>query len=252
MDRKVQLSEYGRLKMLEITCKNIIYYLFINIDNNTYRIDKNNCHLELHIPDGNYEVVFIATKDRNFAFNDTIKAISLKIKPTLLQPYKDRGFLNHIFGWNNDKYFSIQKVNINVKSKSKIEVTLKKDLKFNYFDNKEIQWNIELSTNGRAHINSEKSFEFLTKNQKSRYYALQSFLLFIKYLLNIVISVGFLIGTIDYNYHPNPKTVEIWQPAKFEIPIYGLLIIIFIVRFVIYLRRIIVILKNDNDVMCIN
>ena len=211
--------------MLEITCKNIIYYLFINIDNNTYRIDKNNCHLELHIPDGNYEVVFIATKDKNFAFNDTIKAMSLKIKPTLLQPYKDRGFLNH---------------------------TLKKDLKFNYFDNKEIQWNIELSTNGRAHINSEKSFEFLTKNQKSRYYALQSFLLFIKYLLNIVISVGFLIGTIDYNYHPNPKAVEIWQPAKFEIPIYGLLILIFIVRFVIYLRRIIVILKNDNDVMCIN
>ena len=77
-------------------------------------------------------------------------------------------------------------------------------------------------------------------------------MLFIKYLLNIVITVGFLIATIDYNYHPNPKAVEIWQPAKFEIPIYGLLIIIFIVRFVIYLRRIIVIMKNDNDVMCTN
>lgn len=64
--------------------------------------------------------------------------------------------------------------------------------------------------------------------------------------------MGFLIGTIDYNYHPNPKAVEIWQLAKFEIPIYGLLILIFIVRFVIYLRRIIVILKNDNDVMYIN
>lgn len=77
-------------------------------------------------------------------------------------------------------------------------------------------------------------------------------MLFIKYLLNIVITMGFLIGTIDYNYHPNPKAVEIWQPTKFEIPIYGLLIFIFIVRFVIYLRRIIVIIKNDNDVMCTN
>ena len=55
--------------------------------------------------------------------------------------------------------------------------------------------------------------------------------------------MGFLIGTIDYNYHQNPKAVEIWQPAKFEIPIYGLLIIIFLLPFVNIYLLVLIILK---------
>ena len=165
---------------LEIVGKKLPCYLHIYINDNVYCLDKDNCVLNLELAQGKYDFIIIGTKIKDYYFDNSLKSMSFGIKPALFQAYKDKRILNHILGWNNETYFFIKKINIDIKKlKTTINLAVKKYYEFNFFDVKEIVNDIEITTNSNVWSHLIQSFNFVSKKQKIKYYIVQFFCCFL-------------------------------------------------------------------------
>lgn len=231
----------------EIIGEKLQCYLYIYINNNVYCLDKSNSVLVLDLPQDIYDIIIIGTKTQKYNMEDTLKSMSFKIKPTLLQAYKDKGFLNHIFGWNNKTYFFIKKISVKIREKSKINICVKNSYIFTYFESKEAIKDIDIISNSKVSILLSKNYNFVNKKQKQKYYTVQFLLLFIKYLINIVFTILFLLSMHYYVIHPEESLKMTY--TYFDLVVFGVFIPVFTIRFIIYSVRICRILKNNSDVL---
>lgn len=235
---------------LEIVGKNPQCYLYIYINDNVYCIDKDNCVLNLEIPQGKCPITIIGTKTKKYNSDESLKSMSFKIKPALIQGYKDKKFLNRILGWNNSTYFFIKKINVDVRSKARLNLAVKYYFIFNYLDVKENIKDVEITTNSHIKTISTESFNFISKNQKIRYYTIQFLLLVLKLCLNIGYIVTLIIDDINYILAPDSVSIVYARTAtRFDIIIDSLIFLTFFVRFLFYFVRICKILRNNSDVL---
>ena len=233
---------------LEIIGEKLQCYIYIYINNKVYCIDKDNCTLNLELDNGKYDMTIIGTKTKDYNLDETLKSMSLKIKPVLFQRYKQKDILNHILGWDNNTYFFIKKIVIGIKSKSRINLSVNDYFFFNYFETKQIIKDVEIKTN--AHIYATKKFNFISKKQKIKYYATQFILLLLKYGLNIIYIINMIFNDICYIIDPDSVGIIYSGTAsKYDIIIDSIFFIIFLVRLAIYSAKIVGILRNNSDVM---
>lgn len=237
---------------LEIAGENLGCYLYIYINDSTYCIDKDNCKLNLELPLGKHTVTIIGTKTKDYHQDNSLKSMSFRIKPALIQGYKDKGILNHILGWKNKTYFFIKKINVDVRFNSKINLKVKDFYVYNFFDVKETVKDVEITTNSHIKTISTQSFNFISKNQKIRYYTIQFLLLLLKFCLNCSYMVWAIIDEIANILNPEayiPVYVKHIHIPKLEIFFDSLFFLAFFIRFIFYCTKICKNLRDNSDVL---
>ncbi len=130
---------------LAIVGENLRWYLHIYINNKSYCLSKDNPSFNIELPQGKHTMVVIGTKMKDYNLESTLKSMSFSFRPTLFQGYKNRDILNHILSWNNKTNFFIKKIEIDIRSNSKISFSVGNYIRYNFFDAKEVVKDILLS-----------------------------------------------------------------------------------------------------------
>ena len=107
---------------LEVIGEKLQCYIYVYISDKMYCIDKDNCTLSLDLDNGEYDMLIIGTKTKDYNLDETLKSMSFKIKPVLFQKYKEKDILNHILGWHNNTYFFIKKIIVEIKSNARVNL----------------------------------------------------------------------------------------------------------------------------------
>ena len=192
---------------LEIVGENLRWYLHIYINNKSYCLSKDNPSFNIELPQGKHTMVVIGTKMKDYNLESTLKSMSFSFRPALFQGYKNRGILNHILSWNNKTNFFIKKIEIDIRSNSKISFSVGNYIRYNFFDAKEVVKDIHITKN--AHVKSVpvESYDFVSRKQKIRYCLVQLLLLLTKYAINIDFAVSEMC--LDVQYLIDPESVSI-------------------------------------------
>lgn len=155
---------------LEIVGENLRWYLHIYINNKSYCLSKDNPSFNIELPQGKHTMVVIGTKMKDYNLESTLKSMSFSFRPTLVQGYKNRGILNHILSWNNKTNFFIKKIEIDIRSNSKISFSVGNYIRYNFFDAKEVVKDIHITKNAHVKSVAVESYDFVSRKQKTRYY----------------------------------------------------------------------------------
>lgn len=175
---------------LEVVGENLRWYLHIYINNKSYCLSKDNPSFNIELPQGKHTMVVIGTKMKDYNLESTLKSMSFSFRPTLVQGYKNRGILNHILSWNNKTNFFIKKIEIDIRSNSKISFSVGNYIRYNFFDAKEVVKDIQITKNAHVKSVAVESYDFVSRKQKIRYYLVQLLLLLTKYAINIYFAIS--------------------------------------------------------------
>lgn len=235
---------------LEVVGENLRWYLHIYINNKSYCLSKDNPSFNIELPQGKHTMIVIGTKMKDYNLESTLKSMSFSFRPTLVQGYKNRGILNHILSWNNKTNFFIKKIEIDIRSNSKISFSLGNYIRYNFFDAKEVVKDIQITKNAHVKSVAVESYDFVSRKQKIRYYLVQLLLLLTKYAINIDFAVSEMC--LDVQYLIDPESVSIVYAShghKFNIIFSSLLLGAYLFRFVFYLVKWIKWVRDDSDVL---
>lgn len=235
---------------LAIVGENLRWYLHIYINNKSYCLSKDNPSFNIELPQGKHTMVVIGTKMKDYNLESTLKSMSFSFRPTLVQGYKNRGILNHILSWNNKTNFFIKKIEIDIRSNSKISFSVGNYIRYNFFDAKEVVKDIQITKNAHVKSVAVESYDFVSRKQKIRYYLVQLLLLLTKYAINIDFAVSEMC--LDVQYLIDPESVSIVYAShghKFNIIFSSLLLGAYLFRFVFYLVKWIKWVRDDSDVL---
>ena len=152
-------------------------------------------------------MVVIGTKMKDYNLESTLKSMSFSFRPTLVQGYKNRGILNHILSCNNKTNFFIKKIEIDIRSNSKISFSVGNYIRYNFFDAKEVVKDIQITKNAHVKSVAVESYDFVSRKQKIRYYLVQLLLLLTKYAINIYFAISEMC--LDVQYIIDPESVSI-------------------------------------------
>ena len=176
--------------------------------------------------------------------------MSFSFRPTLFQGYKNRGILNHILSWNNKTNFFIKKIEIDIRSNSKISFSVGNYIRYNFFDAKEVVKDIHITKNAHVKSVAVESYDFVSRKQKIRYCLVQLLLLLTKYAINIYFAVSEMC--LDVQYIIDPESVSFVYARhdyKFDIIFSSLLFGAYLFRFVFYLVKWIKWVRDNSDVL---
>lgn len=218
---------------LEVVGENLRWYLHIYINNKSYCLSKDNPSFNIELPQGKHTMVVIGTKMKDYNLESTLKSMSFSFRPTLFQGYKNREILNHILSWNNKTNFFIKKIEIDIRSNSKISFSVGNYIKYNFFDAKEVVKDIHITKNAHVKSVAVESYDFVSRKQKIRYYLVQLLLLLTKYAINIDFAVSEMC--LDVQYLIDPESVSIVYARhgyKFNIIFSSLVFGAYLFRFV--------------------
>ena len=218
---------------LEVVGENLRWYLHIYINNKSYCLSKDNPSFNIELPQGKHTMVVIGTKMKDYNLESTLKSMSFSFRPTLVQGYKNRGILNHILSWNNKTNFFIKKIEIDIRSNSKISFSVGNYIRYNFFDAKEVVKDIQITKNAHVKSVAVESYDFVSRKQKIRYYLVQLLLLLTKYAINIYFAISEMC--LDVQYIIDPESVSIVYAShghKFNIIFSSLLLGAYLFRFV--------------------
>lgn len=235
---------------LEVVGENLRWYLHIYINNKSYCLSKDNPSFNIELPQGKHTMIVIGTKMKDYNLESTLKSMSFSFRPTLVQGYKNRGILNHILSWNNKTNFFIKKIEIDIRSNSKISFSVGNYIRYNFFDAKEVVKDIQITKNAHVKSVAVESYDFVSRKQKIRYYLVQLLLLLTKYAINIDFAVSEMC--LDVQYLIDPESVSIVYAShghKFNIIFSSLLLGAYLFRFVFYLVKWIKWVGDDSDVL---
>lgn len=235
---------------LEVVGENLRWYLHIYINNKSYCLSKDNPSFNIELPQGKHTMVVIGTKMKDYNLGSTLKSMSFSFRPTLVQGYKNRGILNHILSWNNKTNFFIKKIEIDIRSNSKISFSVGNYIRYNFFDAKEVVKDIQITKNAHVKSVAVESYDFVSRKQKIRYYLVQLLLLLTKYAINIYFASSEMC--LDVQYIIDPESVSIVYAShghKFNIIFNSLLLGAYLFRFVFYLVKWIKWVRDDSDVL---
>lgn len=235
---------------LETVGENLRWYLHIYINNKSYCLSKDNPSFNIELPQGKHTMVVIGTKMKDYNLESTLKSMSFSFRPTLVQGYKNRGILNHILSWNNKTNFFIKKIEIDIRSNSKISFSVGNYSRYNFFDAEEVVKDIQITKNAHVKSVAVESYDFVSRKQKIRYYLVQLLLLLTKYAINIYFAVSEMC--LDVQYIIDPESVSIVYAShghKFNIIFSSLLLGAYLFRFVFYLVKWIKWVRDDSDVL---
>lgn len=235
---------------LEVVGENLPRYLHIYINNKSYCLSKDNPSFNIELPQGKHTMVVIGTKMKDYNLESTLKSMSFSFRPTLVQGYKNRGILNHILSWNNKTNFFIKKIEIDIRSNSKISFSVGNYIRYNFFDAKEVVKDIQITKNAHVKSVAVESYDFVSRKQKIRYYLVQLLLLLTKYAINIYFAISEMC--LDVQYIIDPESVSIVYAShghKFNIIFSSLLLGAYLFRFVFYLVKWIKWVRDDSDVL---
>lgn len=192
---------------LETVGENLRWYLHIYINNKSYCLSKDNPSFNIELPQGKHTMVVIGTKMKDYNLESTLKSMSFSFRPTLFQGYKNRDILNHILSWNNKTNFFIKKIEIDIRSNSKISFSVGNYIRYNFFDAKEVVKDIHITKNAHVKSVAVESYDFVSRKQKIRYYLVQLLLLLTKYAINIDFAISEMC--LDVQYIIDPESVSI-------------------------------------------
>lgn len=232
---------------LEVVGENLRWYLHIYINNKSYCLSKDNPSFNIELPQGKHTMVVIGTKMKDYNLESTLKSMSFSFRPTLFQGYKNRDILNHILSWNNKTNFFIKKIEIDIRSNSKISFSVGNYIRYNFFDAKEVVKDIHITKNAHVKSVAVESYDFVSRKQKIRYYLVQLLLLLTKYAINIDFAVSEMC--LDVQYIIDPESVSIVYAShghKFNIIFSSLLLGAYLFRFVFYLVKWV---RDNSDVL---
>lgn len=232
---------------LEVVGENLRWYLHIYINNKSYCLSKDNPSFNIELPQGKHTMVVIGTKMKDYNLESTLKSMSFSFRLTLFQGYKNRGILNHILSWNNKTNFFIKKIEIDIRSNSKISFSVGNYSRYNFFDAEEVVKDIQITENAHVKSVAVESYDFVSRKQKIRYYLVQLLLLLTKYAINIYFAVSEMC--LDVQYIINPESVSIVYARhgyKFNIIFSSLLFGAYLFRFVFYLVKWV---RDNSDVL---
>lgn len=235
---------------LEIVGENLRWYLHIYINNKSYCLSKDNPSFNIELPQGKHTMVVIGTKMKDYNLESTLKSMSFSFRPTLFQGYKNRGILNHILSWNNKTNFFIKKIEIDIRSNSKINFSVGNYSKYNFFDAEEVVKDIQITENAHVKSVAVESYDFVSRKQKIRYYLVQLLLLLTKYAINIYFAVSEMC--LDVQYIIDPESVSFVYARhdyKFDIIFSSLVFGAYLFRFVFYLVKWIKWVRDNSDVL---
>lgn len=235
---------------LEVVGENLRWYLHIYINNKSYCLSKDNPSFNIELPQGKHTMVVIGTKMKDYNLESTLKSMSFSFRPTLVQGYKNRGILNHILSWNNKTNFFIKKIEIDIRSNSKISFSVGNYIRYNFFDAKEVVKDIQITKNAHVKSVAVESYDFVSRKQKIRYCLVQLLLLLTKYAINIYFAISEMC--LDVQYIIDPESVSIVYAShghKFNIIFSSLLLGAYLFRFVFYLVKWIKWVRDNSDVL---
>lgn len=235
---------------LEVVGEKLRWYLHIYINNKSYCLSKDNTSFNIELPQGKHTMVVIGTKMKDYNLESTLKSMSFSFRPTLVQGYKNRGILNHILSWNNKTNFFIKKIEIDIRSNSKISFSVGNYIRYNFFDAKEVVKDIHITKNAHVKSVAVESYDFVSRKQKIRYYLVQLLLLLTKYAINIYFAISEMC--LDVQYLIDPESVSIVYAShghKFNIIFSSLLLGAYLFRFVFYLVKWIKWVRDNSDVL---
>ena len=218
---------------LEVVGENLRWYLHIYINNKSYCLSKDNPSFNIELPQGKHTMVVIGTKMKDYNLESTLKSMSFSFRPTLFQGYKNREILNHILSWNNKTNFFIKKIEIDIRSNSKISFSVGNYIRYNFFDAKGVVKDIHITKNAHVKSVAVESYDFVSRKQKIRYCLVQLLLLLTKYAINIDFAVSEMC--LDVQYIIDPESVSIVYAShghKFNIIFSSLLFGACLFRFV--------------------
>lgn len=234
----------------EVVGENLRWYLHIYINNKSYCLSKDNPSFNIELPQGKHTMVVIGTKMKDYNLESTLKSMSFSFRPTLVQGYKNRGILNHILSWNNKTNFFIKKIEIDIRSNSKISFSVGNYSRYNFFDAEEVVKDIQITKNAHVKSVAVESYDFVSRKQKIRYYLVQLLLLLTKYAINIYFAISEMC--LDVQYIIDPESVSIVYAShghKFNIIFSSLLLGAYLFRFVFYLVKWIKWVRDNSDVL---
>lgn len=216
--------------------KNAVLFLKIG-ENEIYFDDKNNKN-QITILPGTYDMLLIYSKNKNF---NKYSALGHKIKFKFLLSYKDKKYFNHLFGWENKISQCIVSFKIKIKNDTIVNVTLEDDFLFNYFESKDYFYNIKITQNNKLKIlGSQNHYIFYSKSQKSKYYFIQLLLIFLHCFIGVFLASATLFETfVDVNTYRREQTIIAMI----------FLVLLFLIRFFVYLYRIIKNMYSDDLVL---
>lgn len=232
---------------LEVVGENLRWYLHIYINNKSYCLSKVNPSFNIELPQGKHTMVVIGTKMKDYNLESTLKSMSFSFRPTLFQGYKNREILNHILSWNNKTNFFIKKIEIDIRSNSKISFSVGNYIRYNFFDAKEVVKDIHITKNAHVKSVAVESYDFVSRKQKIRYCLVQLLLLLTKYAINIDFAVSEMC--LDVQYLIDPESVSIVYARhgyKFNIIFSSLVFGAYLFRFVFYLVKWV---RDNSDVL---
>ncbi len=232
---------------LEVVGENLRWYLHIYINNKSYCLSKDNPSFNIELPQGKHTMVVIGTKMKDYNLESTLKSMSFSFRPTLFQGYKNREILNHILSWNNKTNFFIKKIEIDIRSNSKISFSVGNYIRYNFFDAKEVVKDIHITKNAHVKSVAVESYDFVSRKQKIRYCLVQLLLLLTKYAINIDFAVSEMC--LDVQYLIDPESVSIVYARhgyKFNIIFSSLVFGAYLFRFVFYLVKWV---RDNSDVL---
>lgn len=193
---------------LEVVGENLRWYLHIYINNKSYCLSKDNPSFNIELPQGKHTMVVIGTKMKDYNLESTLKSMSFSFRPTLFQGYKNREILNHILSWNNKTNFFIKKIEIDIRSNSKISFSVGNYIRYNFFDAKEVVKDIHITKNAHVKSVAVESYDVVSRKQKIRYCLVQLLLLLTKYAINIDFAVSEMC--LDVQYIIDSESVSIY------------------------------------------
>lgn len=235
---------------LEVVGENLRWYLHIYINNKSYCLSKDNPSFNIELPQGKRIMVVIGTKMKDYNLESTLKSMSFSFRPTLFQGYKNREILNHILSWNNKTNFFIKKIEIDIRSNSKISFSVGNYIRYNFFDAKEVVKDIHITKNAHVKSVAVESYDFVSRKQKIRYCLVQLLLLLTKYAINIDFAVSEMC--LDVQYLIDSESVSIVYARhgyKFNIIFSSLVFGAYLFRFVFYLVKWIKWVRDNSDVL---
>ena len=232
---------------LEVVGENLRWYLHIYINNKSYCLSKDNPSFNIELPQGKHTMVVIGTKMKDYNLESTLKSMSFSFRPTLFQGYKNRDILNHILSWNNKTNFFIKKIEIDIRSNSKISFSVGNYIRYNFFDAKEVVKDIHITKNAHVKSVAVESYDFVSRKQKVRYYLVQLLLLLTKYAINIDFAVSEMCLDVQYIIYPESVSIVYASHGhKFNIFFSSLLFGAYLFRFVFYLAKWV---RDNSDVL---
>lgn len=227
------------MKKITFVCDNINNaVLFLRIGDKEIFFDDKNTKNQIAIMPGTYDMLVIYSKHKNF---DKYSALGHRISFKFLLPYKDKNYFNHLCGWENKINQCIATYKVKIKNDTLINIVFEEKFSFNYFESKDYYNRIKITQNDKFKIlATPNQYIFYSKGQKNKYYFIQILLVFLYYFIGVFFASAILFEAfVDINTYRREQTIIAMI----------LLITIFLIRFFIYLHRIIKNIYLDDLVL---